>query len=230
MNLPLDIDDALGVEKLRASFLVYTRQAYALIPAFAQPHILDIGCGSGLPTIELAYLSDGEVVGIDRDVAAVAKLQQRLKEIGLDHRVKAVNSSLYDTGFANGSFDVLWAEGVLHLLDPAKSLNSCHRLLRSRGFLIMHETIAWFGKISERLPAFGFKVSGRLLLPKRSWWTNYYALLETSIHTLKLRQDDRVNLERLAQYEREIAMVKAEPERFDCGFFILQKGRSDSTG
>ena len=29
--------------------------------------------------------------------------------------------------------------------------------------------------------------------------------------------------ETLAQHEREIAMVKADPERFDCGFFILQK-------
>ena len=133
MGSRMDIEHALRIDELRAGFLKYTREAYALLPELARPRILDIGCGSGLSTIELARLSGGEVVGIDPDLCALARLQQRIARVGLGHRVKAIGASLGDTALADESFDVLWEEGVLHLLDPARSLPACHRLLRPGG-------------------------------------------------------------------------------------------------
>ena len=44
----------------------YTLKAFEMIPAIKNPRILDIGCGPGLPTIQLAKLTDGEVIGIKR--------------------------------------------------------------------------------------------------------------------------------------------------------------------
>jgi SAM-dependent methyltransferase len=124
------IDDVLRAEELRTGFLKYTRKAYALLSALDRPRILDVGCGSGLPTIELARLSGGKVVGIDTDEPSLARLRQRIEEAAIEDHVEAVNSSIFDTGFAEDGFDVLWEEGVLHLLDAAMSLTACHRLLR----------------------------------------------------------------------------------------------------
>jgi len=217
------VDAALGAEELRAGFLKYTREAYALLPAMDHSRILDIGCGSGSATMELVRLSGSEVVGIDTDASAIAEMRRRLESDGLGHRVEVVNISLFDVGFPDMSFDVLWEEGVLHLLDRATSMPVCYRLLKPGGFLVMHETVAWFEEASNSLRAVGFKSFNQVLLPKRAWWTDYYEILEARIRALREAHGEDLESEKLAQHEREIAMVKADPERFDCGFFMLQR-------
>jgi ubiquinone/menaquinone biosynthesis C-methylase UbiE len=36
-----------------------------MLPVLDSPRILDVGCGPGGPTLELARLSHGQVVGLD---------------------------------------------------------------------------------------------------------------------------------------------------------------------
>ena len=218
-----DLDDRLKVQELRAGFLKYSREAYALLPAMDRPRILDLGCGSGPATIELAKLSESEVFGADTDEEALEELRRRVEEAGFGHRVKAVEASLFDLDFVNESFDLVWEEGVLHLLDAAKGVRACRNLLNANGLLVMHETVAWFEAIRAQLPAVGFRIVNEYLLPKGCWWTDYYAPLEDRIRLLREERGRDVTSEKLAQHEREIAMVKADPARFDCGFFILQK-------
>ena len=43
----------------------YTRKAYRMLPPLDRPSILDMGCGPGVPTLELARLSGGIVTGLD---------------------------------------------------------------------------------------------------------------------------------------------------------------------
>ena len=52
-------------DQIRESLLKYTRKAFGMLPQMDRPRILDIGCGSGIPTMELAKLSQGEITGID---------------------------------------------------------------------------------------------------------------------------------------------------------------------
>ena len=139
----MDIDEVLNVEELRGRCLEHSRQAYRLLPPLVQPRILDIGCGQGQQTMELARLSGGEVVGIDMDLSALSRLRQRINQAGLGHRIKAIHVSVFDNGFDDNSFDVLWEEGVLHLLDMSRSLSECQRLLKPEGYLVIHESIAW---------------------------------------------------------------------------------------
>jgi hypothetical protein len=47
-----------------------------------------------VPTIELARLSGGEVVGIDTDEPSLRRLRQRAEEAGVGGRIKAVSASL----------------------------------------------------------------------------------------------------------------------------------------
>jgi hypothetical protein len=60
-------------------------------------------------------------------------------------------------------------------------------------------------------------------LPRRSWWTDYYAPLEARIRALRQAHGEVLESDRLAQHEREIAMVKADPERFDCSFLLAER-------
>lgn len=38
-----------------------------MLPSIKNPVIADIGCGTGVPTIELARLSDGMIYAVDTD-------------------------------------------------------------------------------------------------------------------------------------------------------------------
>jgi ubiquinone/menaquinone biosynthesis C-methylase UbiE len=171
----------------------------------------------------LAELGLGEIVGIDIDDAALSQLRQRIQDAGLSHRVIAVNVSLYETGIPDQSFEILWAEGVLHSLDPYKSFRECHRLLKPKGFLMIHETIAWFEERRKSLPEFGFECVDRYLLPTHCWWTDYGAPLEERIRALREAHGGDPESEEFARYEREAATLREAPYAFDSGFFLIQR-------
>ena len=87
----------LDAEGLRAVFLKYTRKAFGFIPKVKNPRILDIGCGTGIPTLELARLSNGNITGIDIDQNALNKLNDKIIKAGLSDRIKVFNG-LYSNG------------------------------------------------------------------------------------------------------------------------------------
>jgi ubiquinone/menaquinone biosynthesis C-methylase UbiE len=49
----------------------FTQKVFKLLPKFKKPHILDVGCGTGVSTIELTKISNGHVLGIDVDVTSL---------------------------------------------------------------------------------------------------------------------------------------------------------------
>ncbi len=61
----------------------YTRRAFRLLPIMDKPRILDIGCGLGGQTIELAKLSGSQVIGLDIHQPYLDELRKRLKQKGL---------------------------------------------------------------------------------------------------------------------------------------------------
>ncbi|MFX1315777.1 MAG: class I SAM-dependent methyltransferase [Promethearchaeota archaeon] len=213
----------LNIEELRKRFLKYTRKAFQMLPKMDKPHILDIGCGTGIPTIELARLSNGVIIGIDIDQDALDKLNLKIKKKGLSSRVKIINCSLYKTEFLDENFDIIWDEGVIHILDLKKSLKECSRLLRPNGFLVIGEMIEWIKDKFEIFSQFGFKLINQFLLPEKCWWTDYYKPLEKRIKELRKKYQRSEYFGKLTQHEREIKMVKKNPKKFDCGFYIMQK-------
>ena len=87
------------IELVRAGFLKYTHKAFLRLPRLEKPRILDIGCGSGVPTIELAKLSGGEVTGIDIDQSCIDEFNRKIKEENLSNRVKAIKLSIFEMKF-----------------------------------------------------------------------------------------------------------------------------------
>lgn len=102
-NVSSEIDES----SFRKRFIKYTRKAYQMLPKLEQPSILDIGCGSGLPTLELARLNNGKIIGIDIDQTQLEKLNRKIVEAGLAHRVKTINCSLFEMNFPDESFDII---------------------------------------------------------------------------------------------------------------------------
>jgi ubiquinone/menaquinone biosynthesis C-methylase UbiE len=87
--------------------LAFTRKAFQMLPELGNPRILDVGCGQGGPTLELARLSGGQVTGLDIDQAALDELVRRAGQEGLSGRIQVVQGSMLNMEFADESFDVI---------------------------------------------------------------------------------------------------------------------------
>ena len=213
----------LDAEGLRSVFLNYTRKAFESIPDMGNPRILDIGCGSGMPTLELTRLSNGEVTGIDIDQRALDILNLKIKQQGLSSRVKVYNRSVYDTKFEENTFDIIWEEGVIHLLDLKKALMECNRVLKLNGFMVTGEATNWAERKLKHFPRFGFKLIKQIPWEKGCWWTEYYKPLQEKINILRKKFDDLEDIEEIKRHKMEIEMVKKDPTGFDCVTYIMQK-------
>lgn len=213
----------LDAEGLRSVFLKYTRMAFESIPKLDHPRILDIGCGTGMPTLELARLSNGEITGIDIDQNALNKLSIKIKNEGLSERIKVLNRSIYDTKFEDESFDILWEEGVVHLLDLKKTLTECSRIVKLNGFMVTGEATNWATRKLKHFPRFGFKLIKEIPWEPECWWIKYYAPLEMKIKQLRDKYDNVDDIQEIHRHLMEIEMVKKNPSGFDCITYVMQR-------
>jgi len=211
-------------DNLRAGFLEYTRKAFRMLPTMDRPRILDIGCGSGIPTLELARLSDGEITGIDIDQHPLDKLKKRIEETGLSDRITTVKGSMLEMDFPEGSFDIIWAEGCMHTIGFERALRDWYRFLRPNGFIVIHDVL---GNVQEKrglITLQGYDLVGHLPLPDDAWLDVYYGPLEKLVKQLRVQHHEDAEVSRMLDKEqREIEVFKKDPVSLRTGFFIIQK-------
>ena len=99
--------------------------------------LLDVGCGPGTITVDLAArVAPGRVVGID----ASADVIEQAQALG-DGRTTFAVGDVYDLDAPDGSFDVVHAHQVLqHLTDPVTAVAEAHRVLRPDGILAVRDS------------------------------------------------------------------------------------------
>ncbi len=216
----LEIDKDL----LRENLIKYTRKAFQMLPELDKPRILDVGCGSGIPTIELAKWSNGQIIGLDIDQPSLDKLNAKIEEAGLSDRVKTLKCSMLELDFPDESFDIIWAEGSIGRIGFERGLKEWRRFLKPNGFLVVHDDIENITKKLEQVSSCGYDLLGHFILPEDTWWTEYYAPLEKQINEIRIKYVDepKVLLE-LDNEQREIDMFKANPGRYSSVFFVMQK-------
>lgn len=109
-------EEYLNLDEIRKKFLKYTRKAFQLIPKIMNPKILDIGCGTDVPTIELAKLSGAEITAIDINAYEIKRLDKKIKKEKVSNQIKTIHGSLFNNNFSDKAFDIIWAEGVFHII------------------------------------------------------------------------------------------------------------------
>ena len=213
-----------NLDCLRERFIKYTREAFQMLPKLKKPYILDVGCGSGSPTIELAKLSDGEIIGIDIDQSKLDRLNRKIEEEGFLGRVKTVKCSLLEMDFPDESFDIIWAEGSIRIIGFEQSLKKCKQLLKPKGYLVIHGAINIISNELKKLNSWGYKLIDQISLPEDAWWTEFYEPLEIRIKELDMEYKKNYEvLKMLKKYQTEIAMVKSNPKEYCSAFYIIQK-------
>ena len=202
----------------------YTRKAFRMLPKLDKPRILDIGCGSGIPTIEIARLSKGEIIGIDIHQPSLDRFTIRIKEEGLSDSVKAVNCSMSNMEFAEESFDIIWSEGSISVIGFEKGLMEWRRFIKPNGFLIVHDEKGNIEKKLKQVSDCGYQLLGHFILDEDTWWTEYFVPLEKLICETQIKYADEPKVrEQLHNAQLEIDMFKKDPKLSSSAFLIMRK-------
>jgi ubiquinone/menaquinone biosynthesis C-methylase UbiE len=219
-----DLSSEIDKDHFRERLNQYTRRAYQMLPKIKNPHILDVGCGSGVPTIELAKLSDGEIIGIDINQSLLDKLNRKIEEEGFSSRVKTVKCSLFEINFLDESFNIIWAEGSIWIIGFEKGLKEWRRLLKPNGFLVVHDEIRTVSNKLKKITSCGYKLVNYFSLPEDAHWTEYYRPLEIRIKELYTKyKNNSEALKILKKHQNEIDTVKRNPKEHSSAFYIMQK-------
>ncbi|ORY08693.1 S-adenosyl-L-methionine-dependent methyltransferase [Clohesyomyces aquaticus] len=129
-----------------------------LIPYLNSPSlkILDVGCGPGTITVDLASrVPNGSVLAIDPSSAVVEKATKYAEEKGVTNARFQVGD-IFDwkeiEGVEEGSFDIVHAHQVFqHLQDPLGALKEMKKLTKPGGVIAVRDVdysaITWYPEI-----------------------------------------------------------------------------------
>jgi ubiquinone/menaquinone biosynthesis C-methylase UbiE len=115
--------------------------AYLLPHLRAGQRVLDVGCGPGTITVDLAsHVAPGLVVGIDREPSVLVEAE-RLARARHGTNVTFAPGDVYALDFDDNSFDVVHAHQVLqHLTSPVAALREIRRVLAPGGLLAVRDS------------------------------------------------------------------------------------------
>ncbi|MCG8477455.1 MAG: class I SAM-dependent methyltransferase [Spirochaetales bacterium] len=223
-----------------------TLRAFRALPSRdSVRQILDVGCGPGEQSLQLASLTDAEISSVDTCRPYLDRLAAAARDRGLDHRIRGIDADMGNLPFSPASFDLIWSEGAIYHLGLAKGLALWRPLLKRDGCVAVSE-ISWLGDAAPEeatrywsaaypgmtgrvenevaLRRAGYELIESFVLPESDWWDGYYTPLSDRLNAVEreFRGDDEV-LEVVALEREEIAMYRAHSDSYGYVFYIGKK-------
>jgi cyclopropane fatty-acyl-phospholipid synthase-like methyltransferase len=206
-------------DECREGLLRHLEKACTNIPGTGTPRILDIGCGTGVPTMWLADHFSGRITAIDNDKEAIGFLLEKIHGEKLENRVEAHCISFLEFDPGPGSFDIILAEGFLNVVGFEAGFQRIIKILKSGGYFIIHDEYKEHRVKCDFIQENQCRIIDTLYLDEGVWWDDYYRQLEAAIHGIKRNS----LLDRFSSDMKEIAYYKKDPSPFRSMYYVLQK-------
>lgn len=221
-----------------------TRKAFKMLPNIpSHPNILDIGCGPGMQTIELAKMIDGKILALDIHQPFLDYILQNAEKEGVSEKIETINQSMLSMEFETERFDILWAEGSIFIMTFEKALREWRKFLKKGGYLAVSElvwppedppeeviaclkeypTIQTHEANLRVIEKIGYNFINSFLLPAADWATYYEPVGERLIKLRKKYENDENALKSLQFMQNEIDLFKKYPQFFIYIFYVMQK-------
>jgi SAM-dependent methyltransferase len=222
-----------------------TRKAFSYLPPLpADAKILDLGCGSGTQTRDLAMLTGGTITAVDNHRPFLDTLMERAEETEMQGRIRPVCASMDALPFGKGQFDLIWSEGAIFIIGFEKGLMAWKPFLKKGGYMVVsdadwfepdppRELMQWWEKegyvpasedeMRERVKKAGLRLLATCRLPEAGWWDHYYVPMLARIAELrKTRESDPACAAILDPLEEEAGMYRNYKRYYGYTFFIMQ--------
>jgi SAM-dependent methyltransferase len=223
---------------------LHTHSAFLkMVDLAPHPQILDIGCGPGAHTVDLAHLTNGEIMAIDNHDVYVEELKQSVINQGLSEKITVVQADMFTLDFPPETFDVIWAEGSIYIIGFKTGLKQWQVFLKNKGYLAASE-LTWLrpdppqvlkdfwdqayppmNDVAGNLNIIantGYKIIDYFVLPQSAWW-NYYEPLERKLQVLQNEYlDDLEAMEVIEMEKMEIEFYRQYSEYYGYVFYVMQ--------
>jgi ubiquinone/menaquinone biosynthesis C-methylase UbiE len=228
-------------ESTRRSFLMMSE-----LPENAR--ILDVACGPGMQTLELARISLATITAVDTHQPFLDELARRAHKHGFTDRIEIINASMFSMPFAENSFDAIWCEGAMYIMGVNKALSDWKRFLKTHSYIAFTEPCFLKDKVPEPArqlwmndyPAMtdvdgtlsvikqaGYKLVDFYTIPQSAWWDDYYMPMESRLKVLREKyRDQPTALESIEYNQREIDFQRKYFEYYGYVFFVIQCNKS----
>ncbi|PTB43686.1 hypothetical protein M441DRAFT_56670 [Trichoderma asperellum CBS 433.97] len=139
----------------------HTWRTAANSAAYLLPHlkpdmkVLDVGCGPGTITVDLAakYVPQGHITGLENAAGVLVQARELAKEKGVTN-VEFVEGDANALQFADETFDVVFCHQVLqHVKDPVNILREMRRVAKTGGIVAARESdfggFIWYPAVED---------------------------------------------------------------------------------
>ncbi|NBI05413.1 class I SAM-dependent methyltransferase [Senegalia massiliensis] len=223
-----------------------TKQAITMLKDIPENStILDIGCGPGMQTIELAKNINGKVFAIDINKTFLDRLVETSFNNNLSRKIEAKQMSMFSLEFKQDNFDVIWCEGAIFIIGFERGIQEWRNYIKIGGYLVVSE-ISWLRKdIPEEPKSFwesdypeikgiadnikiietsGYSPVGHFVIPESGWWKDYYNPLIDRINKLRKKYiNNKEANNRLDNTQREIEMYEKYSDYYGYVFYIMKR-------
>ena len=106
--------------------------------------VLEVACNMGTTLVHIAKKYGCDIVGVDLDEKAIEKAEKKIKDNGLENKVKAICGNAFDLPFEDESFDVVINEAMLTMLlgdQKEKALREYYRVLKPGGMVVTQDVV-----------------------------------------------------------------------------------------
>lgn len=207
--------------------------------------IADIGCGTGLATVELLKNTNASLTAVDLLPSFLEKLSDNTKNTELQDRLTIIEADMNNLPFSDNQFDVIWSEGDIYNIGFTNGIQKWRKFLKDNGTIVVSE-ITWLSSFipkdlkshwkkaypeiaiaSEKIKILeenGYTPISYFVLPPECWLEQYYTPLAKGFKEFLKRHQNSEIAQTIVQGEKqEIQLYKKYQNFYSYGVYIAKK-------
>ena len=206
-------------DECRQGLLTYLKKAFSFIPKEGDYRMLDIGCGTGVPTLFMAEHFSGDTTALDTDKPALDFFRTKLIRSNLKNTISIQEISFFDFMVEKNGFDIILAEGLLNVIGFEKGFAKALEFLKPGGYFIIHDEFKNHQSKVDFIAQQNCTLIDSLYLDDTIWWKCYYEKLANQI--------DQVATPKMLHYfKRDIAEIeyfKSNADAFRSVYYVVNR-------
>lgn len=223
-----------------------TAKAFGMITGLPEnPVVLDLGCGPGVQTLELARLTGSRIIALDNHQPFLDEMMKRAVASGLSAYIEPINMDMFQMDFKDNTFDLIWSEGALYNMGFQNGLRKCNKLLKRGGSMAVSELVLFSEDPPEEVMNYleseypdikgvkgnlrlieteGFKVLSHFPLGSEAWLENFYIPMEKELDRMENKYKDNAKaISFLSHMRQEVDMYRQYGDFYGYEFFVMKK-------